>query len=90
MVVTFKAFEAAHETYQQMIKDEALQDESDEYFYDVQTTYVAALTGSKKWLRDFLEDRGIKKAQEVIHNAKPVRPQAQDHAENIITRWRHR
>ena len=47
----FKDFEDAHDKYHAQLTNEQQQDESETYFLQVQTNYITALSGAKKWLR---------------------------------------
>ena len=56
----FIEFEKAHEKYHDELTEEADIDVSDDYFYDVQKTYISALKHVKQWLQDNELDKKVK------------------------------
>ena len=48
---SFKEFEDSHYKFHDQLEDDVPQAESEKYFLEVQSTYIAALNGAKKWLK---------------------------------------
>ena len=48
---TFKDFESAHVRFHEQLKESEPLEESEEYFFQVQDAYVAAMESAKTWLR---------------------------------------
>jgi hypothetical protein len=50
----FVDFEASHEAYHKTLTEEKEQDESDQYLYDVQDSYINGVMEAKKWLKSLI------------------------------------